>query len=535
MMSRNLRAGTAAFDGQRVAAVLKRSNIGHHLHQWQAAQAKTVERSRKAVGDTAQQSLVHLLNRTSFGIAGPDLELALDLGFEGFLEYQLDAEQIDNTFLEELLVDLFPSLAMSYGEIFDRLSDDDFDPVSELIVATIARQLFSPRQLFEVMAEFWTNHFNVFLLDGPVQYLKTVDDRDNVRPFALGRFEDLLRANARSPAMLYYLDNFSNTRFGPNENYARELMELHTLGVDGGYTETDVIEVARCFTGWTIDTRTEEVFVFSEANHDDGSKRVLGVDIPAGGGIEDGEQVLDLLLADPATAQFLAGKLCRRFVADQQPEALVSRVADTFAASGGDMVPVLRTLLLSDEFRASENQKFRRPTELVGGMVRSLQPADGSNYFSVIFRQLETLGQIPFFAAEPTGYGDEEGDWLNTNALLSRWNLGYSIAFGEVPASTRVDSGDGDAGDGRREPVMADYFAIRMLDLLGSARTPAEIVDRVLDQFLHRQVGVSDRAALINLAAGGQPATVPLSLSNAVAAARAVLASSLASRYFQNR
>ncbi|MEM7708208.1 MAG: DUF1800 domain-containing protein [Pseudomonadota bacterium] len=532
MMNRAMGTREVAFDGQRIAAVIAASRIDHHLQQWRTAQAKRQGPRRKAIGDSVQQSLVHLLNRTSFGIAGPDLEFALELGFEGYLDYQLNAEQIDNTFLEDLLVDLFPSLAMSYAEIFERLEDDNFDPVSELIVATIAQQLFSPRQLFEVMVEFWTNHFNVFILDGPVQYLKTVDDRENVRPFALGRFEDLLRANARSPAMLYYLDNFSNTRFGPNENYARELMELHTLGVDGGYTETDVIEVARCFTGWTIDARTEEVFVFSEGNHDVGSKRVLGVDIPAGGGIEDGEQVLDLLLADPSTAQFLASKLCRRFVADDPPVSLVSRVADTFATSGGDMVPVLRTLILSDEFRASENQKFRRPTELVGGMVRSLQPVEGSDYFSVIFRQLENLGQIPFFAAEPTGYGDQEGDWLNTNALLSRWNLGYSVAFGEVPASTRVDGG---VRDGGREPVMADFFAISMLDLLGSARTPAEIVDRVLEQFLHRQVGPADRAALIALAAGGQSATVPLSLSKAVASARAVLASSLASRYFQNR
>ncbi|MFK7954502.1 MAG: DUF1800 domain-containing protein [Lysobacterales bacterium] len=528
------RSRSAALNPARIDAIAQRSNVGHHLAQWQKSRTGAGRQKKTSASlKGADRSVVHLLNRTSFGIAGPDLNLARELGFEGYLNYQLDAQQIDDQFLEDLLADLFPALNLSYQEIFDRLGEEDFDPASELIVATIARQLFSPRQLFEVMTEFWSNHFNVFLLDGAVEYLKIVDDRVNVRPFALGQFSQLLSANARSPAMLYYLDNFSNTRFGPNENYARELMELHTLGVDGGYTENDVVEVARCFTGWTIDPRSEEVFAFSQEDHDVGAKTVLGVDIPAGGGIEDGEQVLNLLLSDPATPQFLARKLCRRFISDQPSESIVNSVAQSFESSGGDVPSVMRAVLLSDEFMASENQKFRRPNELVGSMVRSLQPVDGSNYFSVIFRQLETLGQIPFFAPDPTGYPDQQGDWLNTNALLSRWNLGFSVAFGEIPASTRVDAND--IPDGQRVPVMADFFAINVLELIADARTPAQIVDRVLEEFLHRQIGVADRSTLITLASGNGPATAPLSLSAAVASARAVLASALASRYFQNR
>ncbi len=521
-------------DLARIDAVSRRTNIGHHLVQWQKNRAAVVTpKKASAAFKGMDRSVVHLLNRTSFGISGPDLNFAREVGFEGYLEYQLNAQQIEEQFLEDLLADLFPALSLSYQEIFARLGDEDFDPASELIVATIARQLFSPRQLFEVMTEFWTNHFNVFLFDGAVEYLKLVDDRLNIRPFALSRFSDLLFANARSPAMLFYLDNFTNTQFGPNENYARELMELHTLGVDGGYTENDVIEVARCFTGWTIDPRTEEVFAFSEEDHDVGAKTVLGVEIPAGGGIEDGEQVLDLLLAESATARFLASKLCRRFISDQPPESVVNSVAQAFESSDGDIPTVLRAVFLSDEFMASENQKFRRPAELVGSMVRSLQPTDGSNFFSVIFRQLDSLGQIPFFAADPTGYPDQQGDWLNTNALLSRWNLGFSVAFGEVPASTRVNADD--IPEGERVPVMADFFALNMLDLIGPARTPAQIVDQVLDGVLHRQIGVADRNSLIALAAGNSAASAPLSLSAAVAAARAVLASALASRYFQNR
>ncbi len=533
LMARKTSAAAVKASPSAIARVLERSGAAHHLSQWHSNKQTGVGKVRSSVSKGVDQDLVHLLNRTSFGISGPDLAVARELGFEGYLDYQLNPEQIDNQGLEALLLDLFPALGMSYQEIFERLSDDGFDPASQLIVATIARQLFSPRQLFEVITEFWTNHFNMFLFDGPVEYLKIVDDGQNIRPLALGRFSDLLNASARSPAMLYYLDNFTNTRVGPNENYARELMELHTLGVDGGYTENDVLEVARCFTGWTIDPRTEEVFAFSEVDHDDGAKTVLGVDIPAGGGMADGEQVLELLLNHPATPRFLATKLCRRFIRDQPSEQAVNRVAESYANSGGQIRTVLRDLLLSDEFLASENQKFRRPNELVGAMARSLQPVDGSNYFSVIFRLLETLGQIPFLAADPTGYGDVRDDWLNTNALLSRWNLGFSIAFGEIPAATRVDPED--IPDDGRVPVMADFFAVSVLDLLGDARSPAQIVDRVLEEFLHRPIGASDRAALIELAAGGQPSSAPLSLARATNAARAVLASALASRYFQNR
>ncbi|MEM9533417.1 MAG: DUF1800 domain-containing protein [Pseudomonadota bacterium] len=493
-------------------------------------QRRPQQRFKSGRRKAADPNLIHLLNRTSFGVSPADQALAEQLGFEGYLEYQLSADQIDNTGLEGFLADLLPSLAMPYQEILDRLEDDDFSPAVDLIVGTIIRQLFSPRQLFEVMTEFWTNHFNVFLFDGPVQYLKTGDDRDNIRPHALGVFGDLLRANARSPAMLYYLDNYSNTRFGPNENYARELLELHTLGVDGGYTEFDVVEVARCFTGWTIDPRADDLFAFESREHDDEAKTVLGVELPAGQGIGDGEQVLELLLEQPATADFLAAKLCRRFVADEPPATLVSAVADTFRVSGGDIPASLRTLFLSPEFAASSGQKFRRPAELVGSLVRNLQPTEGSDYFSVIFRELETLGQLPFFSVPPTGYGDRQSDWLSTNSLLSRWNIGFSIAYGEVPVGTRA----GGDGEGREQP-MADYFRLDMFELLGGARTPAEIVDQLVDRILHAPVGSADRDALARLAADGEPSSVPLDLSQAVAAGRSVLSAILASRHFQNR
>lgn len=489
-------------------------------------------KSGAAKGSAVSADIIHLLNRITYGPTQAELQLAQAMGYEDYLELQLQPESLDDAFLESLLADLFPSLAMSYQQIFEQLeSNEDFEPAGELIVATIARQLFSPRQLFELMTEFWTNHFNVYIFDGPVQFLKTVDDRENIRPFAMGNFGDLLRADARSPAMLYYLDNFSNTKFGPQENYARELMELHTLGVDGGYTESDVVEVARCFTGWTIDPRQAELFTFEAEEHDTDEKQVLGQLIPAGGGIEDGEQVLELLLDHPSTGTFLAGKLCRRFIADHPPQSVVNELASIYTSSGGDIRAMLRGLFLSDEFRGSAQQKFRRPIEYVNNVVRTLDPVESDGYFQVVFRQLESLGQIPYFSVPPTGYGDESKDWLNTNALLGRWNVGFSIAFGDLPAGSRA----GNDGGFRDERVMADFFALRIFDLIGEARTPAEIVDTLLDRVLHRSVGADDRSTLIAHAAAGGPASAPLTLVDAVARGRAVLSSILASRYFQNR
>ncbi len=477
--------------------------------------------------------LVHLLSRTSFGISRGELEIAQLLGYDGYLDYQLDYQAIDDAWLEDVLAELFPSLAMSYQEIFQAVeSDQEFNPAPELIVATMARQLFSPRQLFEVMTEFWTNHFNVFIFDGPVQYLKTGDDRDNIRPHALGRFRDLLYANARSPAMLIYLDNFSNTKFGPNENYARELMELHTLGVDGGYTETDVKEVARCFTGWTIDPRTEQLFAFNPLEHDTGEKTVLGQTIPAGQGIEDGEQVLEILLAHPSTARFLATKLARRFIADDPPASVIDEVADAYAASDGDVRFMLEVLLGSDEFLAASEQKFKRPAEFVGSVVRTLEPVSEGDYFGVVFRQLEGLGQIPFFEEEPTGYGDTIDHWLNSNALLGRWNLGFGVAFGDVPVGSRAafDDREPDA-----ERVMADFIQLPIFELLDEARTPAEIVDRLVERVLYRPLTRDERDTLIEHAAAGRPGSAPLELGDAVSAARSALAALLASHHFQMR
>ncbi len=476
--------------------------------------------------------MVHFLNRTSYGYSADELALAQDMGLSAYLEYQLAWEDINTDGVDDLLNQALPSLQMTYAEVIERSrTDNEFNPGFEIIAATLIRAAYNPTQLYETMVEFWTNHFNVNLFDGPIQVLKGIDDRDNVRPHALGRFRDLLHANAKSPVMLFYLDGFSNTADGPNENYARELMELHTLGVNGGYTEDDVKEVARCFTGWTITEQAEDLFYFFAPNHDSGSKTVLGQEIPAGGGIEDGEAVLDLLASHPATAAFIAKKMCKRFISDVPPQAAIDAVADTFLTTDGDIKACLRTLFNSADFAAAAGQKFKRPIEYVVSLFRSLQPVNTNRSFEFLYRQVRNLGQTPFAYPAPTGYSDEASSWLNTNALLDRWNLGFAIGFGDLDLGRNVDD-DNNSYEG---PVAADFLQIPVLQMLGTARTAAAITDRMIDQILHYGINQNDRDALIELAANGGSTTVPQPLDQALASARSVLAALLASRYFQQR
>ena len=259
--------------------------------------------------------------------------------------------------------------------------------VTELQRATLLRAVYSERQLFELMANFWENHFSIFANKDADRFLLSEFDRDAIRPFALGNFRDLLGATARSSAMLYYLDNWQSsvqrqypatndkparTVGGINENYARELMELHTLGVDGGYTQKDVQEVARCFTGWTIRKPNEVgLFFFNPRTHDNGEKIVLGHKIPAGGGISDGDKVLDILASHPSTANFIATKLARRFVSDDPPRSVINRAAATFLKTSGSIRETLRTIITSPEFFSANayRVKVRTPFEYVAAAM----------------------------------------------------------------------------------------------------------------------------------------------------------------------
>ena len=359
--------------------------------------------------------------------------------------------------------------------------------LTDLQATKLARAVVSRRQLQEVMVDFWENHFSVYSGKGPERYLLLPFDRDVIRPHALGRFHELLVAVARSPAMLYYLDNWQSAaeperptlaqrgrgaRRGINENFGRELLELHTLGVDGGYTQQDVIEVARAFTGWTIeDPERVGRFVFRPELHDAGPKLVLGDSLPAGRGVEDGEAVLTLLAQHPATARFIATKLVRRFVSDTPPGGLVKRAARTFRDSGGDIRAVLRTIFSSREFfsRAAYRAKIKSPFELVASALRGLgAAADTTPRTAQLVAQ---LGEPLYGHDAPNGYPETGRPWLGSAALLARMNLGLALAAGQAPGVT-VSRWLKQVGV-EREPYARQVDAI-VAELLGGP-VPAEL------------------------------------------------------------
>jgi uncharacterized protein (DUF1800 family) len=323
--------------------------------------------------------------------------------------------------------------------------------VQDLVEGKLLRAIYSNRQLEEVLTDFWFNHFNVFLDKGADRYYTTVYERDAIRPHVLGKFHELLLATAQSPAMLFYLDNWQSS--GPmkgrggrqgrglNENYGRELLELHTLGVDGGYTQRDVTETARCFTGWTIKgvERGGGEFYFNPAMHDQGEKTVLGVKIPAGGGIEDGLKVLEIVSRHPATARFLSRQLAQRFVADNPPASLIDKMAKTFRDKEGDLREVMKTMFNAPEFwsRGAFRSKVKSPLEMVASSVRALN-AD-LEYGPMLAQQVATLGQPLYRKQEPTGYPNQGQEWVNSASLLARMNFGMALVSNRIPG-VKVDA-----------------------------------------------------------------------------------------------
>jgi uncharacterized protein (DUF1800 family) len=310
----------------------------------------------------------------------------------------------------------------------------------------ILRAVYSKRQLFEVMCEFWSDHFNIDPGKGDCRYTKIGDDRDVIRTHALGNFRDMLRTSALSPAMLWYLDGRANVKRTPNEkpneNYARELMELHTLGVHGGYTQHDVMEVARCLTGWTILAKRNDGFsgnlqsplkdrakvVFRKDAHDNGAKQVLGQDIPAGLGEGDLDRVIDIVAAHPSTAQFIATKLCVRFISDDPPPAAIETVTRAFADSHGDIKTTLRALFATPEFHASTGAKFKRPFHFVVSALRATNAETDAD--RGLMSYLEKMGQTPFRWPTPDGYPARAPHWHST--LLWRWKFALALANNRI-------------------------------------------------------------------------------------------------------
>jgi uncharacterized protein (DUF1800 family) len=322
----------------------------------------------------------------------------------------------------------------------------------DLTEGKLMRAILSNRQLEEQLVDFWYNHFNVFIDKGSDRFLVPSYEREAIRPRVLAHFRDLLEATALSPAMLFYLDNWESVApetqrtgkgkqvRGLNENYARELMELHTLGVDGGYTQKDVTEVARCFTGWTIHAPKDGGgFFFNAKVHDKGEKIVLGVKIPAGGGKEDGEKVLDILANHPSTARFISRKLAQRFIADDPPPALVEKMAKTFQDKHGDIRAVLQVAFTSKEFfsQGAYRAKVKSPFEMIVSAVRATG-ADVDFAFALANR-LNQLGEPLYRKLEPTGYSNLGSEWMNSASLLARMNFALDLAQNRVPG-IKVDA-----------------------------------------------------------------------------------------------
>jgi len=370
----------------------------------------------------------HLINRLTYGPRPGDYARVRALGTGAFIEEQLAPESLDDGACERITRRL-ETLAAPTGELFE------YKRVvlqRELTKNVALRGLYSRRQLYEQMVGFWTDHFNIDISKGDCPWLKAADDRDVIRKHAMGSFPDLVRASALSPAMLWYLDGRAN-RAGsagerPNENYARELLELHTLGVHGGYTQQDVMEVARCLSGWTV--RSEMWFgngrvEFLAEHHDDGEKVVLGERIEAGLGEKDFDRVLDIVARHPSTGLYIAAKLCKRFISDVPDQAAVLAVAEAFQTSSGDIRATLRTLFQTPAFVAARGAKFKQPFRFILSALR----ASGSEADPDLptYEVLQRMGHVPFEYPTPDGYPEEAEHWAGT--MLWRWH--YALALFE--------------------------------------------------------------------------------------------------------
>jgi uncharacterized protein (DUF1800 family) len=390
-------------------------------------------------GTPEERAAARLLNRIAYGPRPGDVARVAAAGVRAYVEEQLAPESISDR-QAALLARRLETLDLRPPDVFEV---PEQHAIGELRRGAILRALYSERQLLEVMVEFWGDHFNVFPGKEGCTWLKVVDDRGVIRPHALGNFFDLLRASATSPAMLVYLDGRANTGGKPNENYARELLELHALGVDGGYTQTDLRELARVLTGW----RVREHFWAGTAHfasdlHDAGTKRVLGHEI-APAGEREVDRAVDILRVHPSVPRFLARKLCRRFVGDESSDGLVERVAARFAATGGDVRETLRALLLAPELLDAP-PKLKRPYAYVVSALRALGAASDGG--AGLQDHLRAMGQLPFNWPTPDGYPDGEDHWRAQ--LLPRWTFAFDLVDG------RIDGTSVDAGAIARDPIV---------------------------------------------------------------------------------
>jgi uncharacterized protein (DUF1800 family) len=434
-----------------------------------------------AVPGSEIDDTLHTIQRLTMGVT-PELYADVNaMGVDAFIEQQLNPSSIDDT-KTDAMVGQFYNLGLSAVEL---KANKRRAPIrQELNGATTIRAVHSNRQLQEVMVDFWSNHFNVDTLKKGTAYFKPDNDK-GIRALALGNFSDLLMFTAKSPAMLEYLDNRksrANRNRIPNENYARELMELHTLGVDGGYTEDDVLAVSYVLSGWSI---TNGEFKF-KANHNrlgplnDGADVMGWVPFAPERSVENGESLINFLAFQPATANFVCWKLCRYFVRDdiQQYDPLVARVSQVFIDNDTEIVPTLRAIFSSDEFRQSKGEKVKRGNELMYSILRAtgakislFKPKRVGNHFR---KQLLKMDHALFECEPPTGYPVEASAYINTNAMVNRWNIGFGIAGNRISRYVRVDP----------------------MSWIDSPATIQALVEQLSERLMSRQLEESEKQAL---------------------------------------
>jgi uncharacterized protein (DUF1800 family) len=360
-----------------------------------------------------------LLRRTSFAVTEASLARFRTLGHQAYLEEQLAADPELDSGNEIMIQQLYPRLRMPARQL--RTFTDDWYSSFKLVEATIRRYAFSEHQLLQKMVEFWHDHFNVTLNKVPGWMLLPYDRA--IRQHALGNFGNLLRAVCQSPAMLYFLDNTENYGSNGNVNFSRELMELHTISVTGGYTPADIRNVARCFSGWMLqwdeNAPGSGEFYFASWAHDYNAKVVLGNQIPSGGGKEDGDQVINILLRNPNTARFIARKLVRFFIAYEPPGDMVDAVAAEFTRTNGDIKSMLRVLLTPANLKRAQ-PKFKRPQHLFIGSFRQMQGVMNGDQWTFVYDHLHGAGQPMWNWSFPDGYPDRVDFWAGL--ALQRWN-----------------------------------------------------------------------------------------------------------------
>ena len=435
--------------------------------------AEIIPNEAVAAFDEWESPTTRLVRRVTMGITPAELQRATTMGYQGYLNYQLNYTRIDDSAVEAAIATRYPLMSQTSDVLF---SADAGTVQNQLKESTIYRAAYSQRQLYMRMIEFWTDHFSQSI--DKVGYLLVADQRDVIRAHALGKFVDLLQASAHSPSMLNYLDQNTSRNTAPNQNYAREVMELHTLSVNGPYTQNDVAELSRVLTGWT--TTGRGAFVFNPAIHDWGSKTVLGVTIPAGSpalgqdGVKEGEMMLGFLANHPSTATFIASKLLKWFVTPTPTDAQVAAIASVFRATGGDIKAVVRAVL-NDVWLPASPMKFKRPFHYLVSSIRATNPlVTTTSYFN---GSINNLGQPLFQWDTPDGFPDKVEYWAGN--ILPRWSYAVSLSGQNSATSVKFDTS---------------------LYLAGSADNAIDLIN---NNFFGGEMPTTTRTALTNYLKGG--------------------------------